>query len=86
MELVHQELVCHRTARLRSFVDETRRYIYNRCLDDGVSLASVDCFCHDLFVCMNRRSSDFGFVELLRMLNSKDFLEEIFLRYKFAFN
>jgi hypothetical protein len=83
MAIVSQDdLFCRRTERLTAFVDEVRRYIYNECFNQKVSVVAVDCFCHDMFVCMARVAGDYSFVELLRMLSSDAFLKEAFARYR----
>lgn len=84
MSIVTQgDLFCRRAERLHAFVDEVRRFIYNECFNNNVSVVSVDCFCHDMFVCM-ARNGDYSFLELLHMLNNDNFMQEAFSRYKTA--
>lgn len=85
MAIVSQgDLFCRRTERLQAFVDEVRRFIYNECFNQSVTVVAVDCFCHDMFICLHRTDGDYTFVELLRMLSSDTFLNEAFTRYKSA--
>ncbi len=87
MAIVSQgDVFCRRNERLSAFVEEVRRYIYNECFNQGVSVVAVDCFCHDMFVCLNRGNEDYSFLELLRMLSSDSFLNEAFTRYRSAVN
>jgi hypothetical protein len=74
----------HRSDRIGAFVDEVRRYIYNECMNNHLSVSAIDCFCHDMFVCMNRTKVDYPFLELLNMLNNDLFLKEAYLRYQTA--
>jgi hypothetical protein len=78
------DVLFRRTERLHSFVDEVRRYLYNECFNQNVSVVAVDCFCHDMFICMARTAGDYSFMELLHMLSSDTFLREAFSRYKSA--
>ncbi len=85
MAIVSQDdLFCRRTERLHAFVDEVRRFIYNECFNQNVSVVAVDCFCHEMFLCMARTAGDYSFLELLHMLNSDTFMREAFSRYKSA--
>lgn len=85
MDIVSQgNAFCHRTERLHAFMDEVRRLIYNECFNKDISVASVDCFCHDMFICMNRDSGEYTFPELLGMLTSTRFIGETFNRYQYA--
>ncbi len=84
MAIISTDSVHHRSERISAFVDEVRRYLYNECMNQYVSVVAVDCFCHDMFVCMNRSTSEFTFLELLHMLNGDAFMTEAFTRYKFA--
>lgn len=74
----------NRSDRIGAFVDEVRRCIYNDCMNNKVSVGSIDCFCHDMFVLMNKDKSEYEFVELLRMLQNDVFLKEVYLRYRKA--
>ena len=84
MDIISKDATQHRSDRIRAFVDEVRRYLYNECMNQYISVVAVDCFCHDMFVCMNRNNSEFGFLELLHLLNGEDFMVEAFERYKIA--
>jgi hypothetical protein len=85
MNIVSRDDLFNRRAdRLRAFVDEVRRYIYNQCFNQGVSVVAVDCYCHDMFTCLIRDSSDYSFMELLHMLCSESFLDHAFSGYKSA--
>lgn len=81
MAIVSKDVCRERSDRIHAFVDEVRRYIYNECFDHRVTVVAIDCFCHDMFVCMNRTNSDYTFLELLRMLQSDAFMKEAFSRY-----
>lgn len=81
MAIVTKDVCRERADRIHAFVDEVRRYIYNECFDRNVSVVAIDCFCHDMFLCMNRTTNEYTFLELLRMLQSNDFMDEVFSRY-----
>lgn len=70
-----------RSERIGSFVDEIRRYIYNECMNNHQTVNAIDCFCHDMFACMNRSKPEYAFMELLGMLNNDEFLKEAYRRY-----
>ena len=84
MTIVSKDLVQRRSDRIAAFVDEVRRYLYNECMNQSVSVVAVDCYCHDMFVCMNRTTTEYTFLELLKMLNNDLFLVEAFSRYRAA--
>jgi putative N-acetylmannosamine-6-phosphate epimerase len=84
MTIVTKDSVQQRSDRISAFVDEVRRYLYNECMNQSVSVVAVDCYCHDMFTCMNRTSSEYTFLELLHMLDSDTFLVEAFARYRSA--
>ncbi len=84
MTIVSRDACNHRTDRISAFVEEVRRYLYNECLNQYISVSAIDCFCHDMFICMNRTNSEYSFMELLHMLGSEIFMAEAFSRYKSA--
>ncbi len=81
MAIVSKDVCRERSERLHAFVDEVRRFIYNECFDRQVTVVAIDCFCHDMFLCMNRTNSEYNVIELLRMLQSDEFMKEVFSRY-----
>lgn len=81
MAIVTKDVCRDRADRINAFIDEVRRYVYNECFDRNVTVVAIDCFCHDMFLCMNRASSEYSFLELLKMLQSDQFMNEIFSRY-----
>lgn len=81
MAIVSNDICRQRADRITAFIDEVRRYLYNECFNNSVTVVAIDCFCHDMFVCMNRTTTEYTFLELLRMLNSDAFLTEAFSRY-----
>lgn len=84
MAIVTKDVCRERADRIRAFVDEVRRFIYNECFDRNVTVVAIDCFCHDMFLCMNRTNTEYSFLELLRMLQSDEFMSEVFARYTAA--
>ena len=82
MSIITKSKVEQRSDRINTFVDEVRRYVYNECFNQGISVSTVDCFCYDMFICMNRNESEYGFFDLLHMLTNNIFMDEVFARYK----
>ena len=82
MSIIVKSKVEKRSDRISAFVDEVRRYVYNECFNQGISVNTVDCFCYDMFICMNRNEAEYGFFDLLHMLTNSVFMVEVFARYK----
>lgn len=69
-------------ARVRTFTNEIRRYLYIRCVEDTVSVAMVESFIHDLYAAMIRRPRDCTQERLCGYLASTAFYKVIWKRYK----
>lgn len=79
-----QELFERRTTRLRNFMREVRRYLYGECIMANIPVATVECFCHDMFVAMARELDSCEFDTVLGLLLNEQFLPDVFVKFKAA--
>lgn len=78
------ELFERKTLRLRNFMREVRRYLYGECIVANIPVATIECFCHDMFVAMAREIDSCEFDTILGLLLSEQFLPDVFSKYKDA--